>query len=261
MRGRVLHAGGRRPQYRQADGSFLDQDPLDRCAYHILLRSSAYLIGCIRVVPLTSVPTCGTESLLGHQRFEHLLVNIGTTRDRAGEVGRWIVAPEYSRFRMGLRLISGVGALSKWLGLETVIANVGTRDGQAEILMRAGGRRVPGLSPIKSQEYNDDLVVLTFDLMHPAKSLGPLVAEMATLLSLEQGNEARELPNGFPMQMAYPLLASLGPMAGLAANGGSGAGLLGSGHRGNRAATEVCMTNMEGSTLTGGGAKCGESSE
>ena len=119
-----------------------------------------------------------------------MLVHIGTTRDRAGEVGRWIVTPEYSRFRMGLRLISGVGALSKWLGLETVIANVGTRDGQAEILMRAGGRRVPGLSPIKSQEYNDDLVVLTFDLMHPAKSLGPLVAEMATLLSLETRRKA-----------------------------------------------------------------------
>jgi len=190
MRGRVLHAGGRRPQFRQADGRFIDVDPLDRCAYHILLRSSASLIGCIRVVPLTNVSTCGTESLLGRQGFEQMLVHIGSTRDKAGEVGRWIVAPEYSRFRMGLRLISGVGALSKWLGLETVIANVGTRDGQAGILMRAGGRQVPGLSPIKSQEYNDDLVVLTFDLMRPAKSLGPFVAEMATLLSLETRRKA-----------------------------------------------------------------------
>jgi hypothetical protein len=190
MRGRVLHAGGRRPQFHKADGSFIDVDPLDRYAYHILLRSSTYIIGCIRVVPLTSVSICGTESLLGRQGFEQMLVHIGTTRDKIGEVGRWIVAPEYSRFRMGLRLIRGVGVLSKWLGLETVIATVGTRDGQAETLMRSGGRRVPGLSPIKSQKYNDDLVVLTFDLMHLAKSLGPLAAKMETLLSLETRRKA-----------------------------------------------------------------------
>lgn len=203
MRGRVLHAGGRRPQFRQTDGSFSDHDPLDRWAYHLLLRSSGCLIGCIRVVPL-SVQICGTESLLGHQRFEQLLVHLGTTRDRVGEVGRWIVAPEYSRFRMGLPLIAGLGALAKWLGLETLIATVGTRDGQAKTLMRAGGRQVPGFVPIKCQKYDDDLVVLTFDLLHPAESFEPFAVEMAARLSLDEQNEARELPYGFPMQMTRP---------------------------------------------------------
>ena len=200
MRGRVLHAGGRRPQFRRADGSFSDRDPLDQWAYHLLLRSSGYLIGCIRVVPLTSAQPCGTESLLGHQRFEQLLVHLGTARDRAGEVGRWIVAPEYSRFRMGLPLIAGLGALAKWLGLETLIATVGTRDGQAKALVRAGGRQVPGLTRIKSQKFDDNLVVLTFDLLHPTKFSGLLAAEMALRLSLEQEDEARELLYRFPMQ-------------------------------------------------------------
>jgi GNAT acetyltransferase-like protein len=201
MRGRVLHAGGRRPQFRQADGSFLDLDPLDRCAFHLLVRCSADLIGCIRVIPLTSAQPCGTESLLGRRRVDHLLVDLGTTRDRAGEVGRWMVAPEYSPFRMGLRLIAGIGALSKKLGIETLIATVGTRDGQVKTLMRAGGRPVPGLAPIYSQKYDDDLVVLTFDLFHPAKPFGPLAVASATRLPLEEVNDARELPYGFPMHM------------------------------------------------------------
>ena len=194
MRGRVLHAGGRRPHFLQEDGRFCDPDPLDRCAYHILVRSSAHLVGCIRVVSLASVPICGTECLVGHARFEQLLVDLGTTRDRAGEVGRWIVAPEYTLFRMGLRLIAGVGALSQSLGIETVIATVGTRGGQAKTLMRAGGRRVPGLAPIYSEKYNDDLVVLSFDLVHPVEPFGPLAVEMAARLSFQEEMEAGDLP-------------------------------------------------------------------
>jgi hypothetical protein len=60
-----------------------------------------------------------------------------------------------------------LGALAKWLGLETLIATVGTRDGQAKTLVRAGGRQVPGLTTIKSQKFDDNLVVLTFDLLPP----------------------------------------------------------------------------------------------
>lgn len=204
MRGRVLHAGGRRPHFLWEDGRVCDPDPLDRCAYHILVRSSPLLVGSIRVIPLTSVPMCGTECLVGPERFEQLLVDLGTTRDRAGEVGRWIVAPEYAPYRMGLRLIAAVGVLSKWLGIQAVIATVGTRGGQAKTLMRAGGRRVPGLAPIYSQTYDDDLVVLTFELSHPVESFGPFAIEMAARLSLEVQNEAAARPDEFQRQMVPP---------------------------------------------------------
>jgi len=65
-------------------------------------------------------------------------------------------------------------------------------------------RQVPGFVPIKCQKYDDDLVVLTFDLLHPAESFEPFAVEMAARLSLDEQNEARELPYGFPMQMTRP---------------------------------------------------------
>jgi len=206
MRGRVLHAGGRRPHFLREDGRCCDPDPLDRCAYHILVRSSAHLVGSIRVVPLTSGPMCGTECLVGHERFEQLLVDLGTRRHTTGEVGRWIVAPEYSPFRMGVRLIAAVGVLSKWLGIQAVIATVGTRGRQAKTLMRAGGRRVPGLAPIYSYKYDDDLVVLTFDLSHPVESFGPFAIEMAARLSLRAPERRRrqQRPSALTISPALP---------------------------------------------------------
>lgn len=190
MRGRVLYAGGRRPRFRQADGSCVDRDWFDHDAYHVLLRDSDMLIGCIRVVPLRNVRRCLTESLLQDRPFEQLLTWLGNGRDRVGEVGRWVVAPEYAPFRMGLRLAVAAGVLAKQLGLETIIAMVGTRDGQARTLMRAGGQRVPGLAPVRSQTYDDDLVVLTFDLSRPANVITLLAAEMTTRLSMERGDKA-----------------------------------------------------------------------
>lgn len=192
MRGRVLYAGGRRPRFRQADGSCVDRDRFDHDAYHVLLRDSDMLIGCIRVVPLRNVRRCLTESLLQDRPFEQLLTWLGNGRDRVGEVGRWVVAPEYAPFRMGLRLAVAAGVLAKQLGLETIIAMVGTRDGQARTLMRAGGQRVPGLAPVRSQTYDDDLIVLTFDLSRPANVITLLAAEMATRLSMEREDKAWE---------------------------------------------------------------------
>jgi hypothetical protein len=201
MRGRVLYAEGRRAQFRQGNGRCIDQDPLDRYAYHVLLRTSDKLIGCIRLVPLKHVQVCGIESLWGRRRFERLLVQLGTTRNRIGEVGRWVVTPEYALLRMGLRLVAGVGTLATWLRLETVVAVAGTRDGQANALMRAGGRPVPGLLPMKSQKYDDDLVILTFDLSHPVNSIGLLAADMALRLSIGQDKEAGEIPTEVPCTM------------------------------------------------------------
>lgn len=185
MRGRVLYNGGHRPDFLLVDGNFADPDPLDAYAYHLLARSSGCLVGCCRVVPLASAPSCITESLLGHQRLDRLLLEIGTTRAQTGEVSRWIVVPEYRCITLGLRLVAGTWAIGRWLGLQTGIAMVGTRDGQNRALMHIGGRPVPGLELLVSQKFDDELVVLSFDHSRPAKSFATLVDKMAALLELE----------------------------------------------------------------------------
>lgn len=182
MRGRVLYDGGRRPAFRLADGSFADPDPLDAYAYHLLARPSACLVGCCRVVPLASAQPCGTESLLGRERFNRLLLEIGATRAHTGEASRWIVVPEHRGPRVGLRLVAGMWAIFRWLGLQTVIAMVGTRDGQNRALMRIGGRPVPGLAPLPSHKFDDEILVLSFDVSRPAKSFAVLIDEMAAPL-------------------------------------------------------------------------------
>ena len=189
LRGRVLYAGGRRMRFRQSNGGCIDRDPFDRHAYHVLLRNSHRLIGCIRLIPLKNVQRCRTEVLVGLPRFEQVLVELGVTRHRVAEVGRWVIAPEFAACRMGMRLVAGVGNLAIWLGLEAVVAVVGTRDGQARALMRAGGRPVPGIPPIASEEYDDEVLVLTFDLVHPPSTIRTMAADMDTWFSTELGDE------------------------------------------------------------------------
>jgi hypothetical protein len=41
------------------------------------------------------------------------------------------------------------------------------------------------LQPLASQKFDDEMVVLSFDLWHPAKSFATLIDRMAALLELE----------------------------------------------------------------------------
>lgn len=78
------------------------------------------------------------------------------------------------------------------LGLETIIAMIGIRDGQARALMRADGQRVPRLAPVRSQGYDDDLVVRTFDLLRPANAVTLLMEETIARLSTERESQGEE---------------------------------------------------------------------
>lgn len=78
------------------------------------------------------------------------------------------------------------------LGLETIIAMIGIRDGQARALMRSGGRQVRGLAPMRSQGYDDDRVVPTFDLLRPANAVTLLMEETIARLSTERESQGEE---------------------------------------------------------------------
>jgi N-acyl-L-homoserine lactone synthetase len=185
MRGRVLYHVCGLPDFRLADGSFADPDPIDQRACHLLATSPDGVVGCVRAFPLAGPGGSVAESLLGRRAFEQLLLSIGATREHTVEVSRWFVLPEYACGSIGTRLIAGMWAVLRWLGTRKAIGMAGTRDGQDRLLLSMGGRRAPGLAPIVSPRFGQTIVALWFDIPHPSKRWEALVNKMAVTLKLD----------------------------------------------------------------------------
>jgi hypothetical protein len=63
LRGSVLFDSGKRPAFRTLDGAFLDLDPIDVHAFHILTYDGATLVGCVRLYHLDpDGPACITDA-------------------------------------------------------------------------------------------------------------------------------------------------------------------------------------------------------
>jgi hypothetical protein len=72
------------------------------------------------------------------------------------------------------------------LGLDTIVATVGIRDGQADVLSRVGGRYGSGLAPLWSSLFDDDLAFMYFDVTRPSAWLAVLIDEMMPLLDIDR---------------------------------------------------------------------------
>jgi hypothetical protein len=205
MRGRVLFDGGRRAAFQLGDGNFADPDPLDAYAYHALAQAPTGLVGCIRYLPLADAPTCGTELVLGRERFEKLLCELGTTRERTGEIGRWMVVPEHrGRNRLSFRLVAAAWAVGRRLGHHFGIATVGTRDGQDLALIRVGGRPAPGIEPTPAPIFDDAVSVVCFEAWGTTESMNVLIDEMGGLLSLDHVRLPDPVSGGGLEARCYP---------------------------------------------------------
>jgi hypothetical protein len=86
---------------------------------------------------------------------------------------------------LAIRLVAGAYAIARWLGLDTIVATVGIRDGQAGILRRIGGRCGSGLASLRSSLFDDDLAFMYFDVTRPSASLTLLIDEMTPLLGID----------------------------------------------------------------------------
>ncbi len=168
LRGLVLFDNGRRPHFRTEDGRFVDPDPIDLYAHHILAYDGSRLVGCVRVYRLAvNGPSCVTEEVLGDISFSRFLRGLGTQRTDTVEIGRWIVDPEYRRNgRLGTRLAAASAALAAALGSgsvvqqRAVICSVGTGDQQDSMLRRVGLASVPAAQAVECPNFSDDVCVM-----------------------------------------------------------------------------------------------------
>jgi len=171
LRGRVLYDNGRRPRFRTPEGGFLDPDPIDVRAFHILAYDDATLVGCVRLYHLEpDGPPCVTERILGERTFSEMLQVLNVRRIDIVEIGRWIVDPRYRATKrdlaLSIQLAAASGALAKALAQASdelrgyVICAAGTKDRQNMLLTRVGMVPVSGIGPIYCEDYKDDVHIL-----------------------------------------------------------------------------------------------------
>ena len=185
MRGRLLYAEGRRPAFRLANGQFADDDGLDRAAYHLLAYTAGCLVGCARLAPLGPVARCVTETLVGNQPFHDALLALNVARHQAAECGRWMVTPEYRCTSMlAMRLAAGIIALGRQLEHKILVASTGTRDGQANLLIRIGFQPLPTLASLAVPLYSDELQFIYINPRCASAKFTLLINQMAEQLAL-----------------------------------------------------------------------------
>jgi hypothetical protein len=189
MRARVLYDQGRRPFFRLADGGFNDPDPVDIEGYHVIARSQDRAIACARLVPL-AVESGFLPFTIGPQRFEHILRDLGTARERACEASRWAVVPEW-RGQLGSRIVAASWVVARWLALDSVFVLACTCRKQDLALMRMGARTIKGLPLFASRISDEDLRLLYFDIAQPSAWMREQMIQSAKLLNLAEICPAR----------------------------------------------------------------------
>jgi hypothetical protein len=172
LRGAALFDNGRRPHFKTGDGCFVDPDPIDLHAWHVLAYAGDRLAGCVRIYPLAGGgPPCLTEKLLGAEQFSRILHTLRKERDNTIEIGRWVVDPALQLSRnlapgIGVQLAAGAGALAFALVKQSgdakgvAISSAGSWDKQSSLLSRLGLRPISGIEPVTSAEYDDVIRVL-----------------------------------------------------------------------------------------------------
>jgi hypothetical protein len=172
LRGAALFDNGRRPHFKTGDGCFVDSDPIDLHAWHVLAYAGDRLVGCVRVYPLgRGGPPCLTETLLGEEQFLRMLHRMRKRRDNTIEIGRWVVDPALRLWRnlapgIGVQLAAGAGALAfalvnQWGDANGVtISSSGSGDKQDLLLSRLGLKPVSWIEPVTSTEYDDLIRVM-----------------------------------------------------------------------------------------------------
>jgi len=114
---------------------------------------------------------CLTETLLGEKQFLETLLKLGSHRNNAIEIGRWVVDPALRAQNglapgIGVQLAASAGALALALVNQSEAANAiaifaaGSQDNQYLMLSRLGLKTVSGVEPVISTEYDDVIRVM-----------------------------------------------------------------------------------------------------
>src|SRR5215471_1291537 len=193
FRGRTLWNNGRRPHFLRHDGTPKDLDSIDDLAWHILARAGGQLVGCTRVLPLSSTNRALADDFFGRETLERALSTTGLAVDSVAEVSRWVVTPSRNGRSvktpdglqpLGFALLACAVAVARKLGCDAIIGSCGIRDGQDRLIVHAGGTPVPGIPLRKDDRFDDVLVLLMLHI--PTPGFERLIRDMESTLG-DQG--------------------------------------------------------------------------
>jgi hypothetical protein len=205
LRAAVFFEDGRRPRFKNEVGRFVDNDPIDLHAHHILAYEGPTIVGCVRVYCLSGDgPACVAEKVLGEEMFSELLAQQQVRRADTIEIGRWVVKRGHrENGRTAIRLAAIAAALaericdSRVVPQSMVICAVGLGDGQDLLLTRVGMKAATCAAPANSDDFNDDVRVMYCvgaDCLNT--SFRRLMGESApSALSVEQDTAPKTLEN------------------------------------------------------------------
>jgi hypothetical protein len=170
MRGRVFYTErGQDGSFLSPNGEYIDADPFDSDAYHILLRAAEGPVACARVSLLQNSKPGLIATLLGREQLAQVLNCCGTTWAESCEASRWVVAPEFRNSGLGPRVVAASWALARYLELRTAFVLAGTRFGQDKMLCRMGAQPVPGIPLLPAGRIADEVRLLKFDISAPSQ--------------------------------------------------------------------------------------------
>jgi hypothetical protein len=184
LRGYVLYNHGQRPQFKIAESRYADPDPADFASYHLLAYRNSTLVGCVRLLPLTTGAMGLTESFLGKAMLEQMLQDLGTGRAEAIEGGRWLTHPDHRDHRLGVLLAAAGVALARHLGYRILFCSVGTKDHQHRVLARLGLTPVSTVKSFYSHTFADTLQVMSIMPSQPTPHFAAMMDWMAEKLGL-----------------------------------------------------------------------------
>jgi N-acyl-L-homoserine lactone synthetase len=190
FRARVLYEDGRRPGFRQADGHYVDRDPLDEAAFHMCARVTGVVVGCVRLLPIRAGDLCFTEQLIGSSRFAQMLRGLDVHRSQTMEGGRWIVDPAHRAGRLGLLLAAGGVAVARALAYRLLVCPVGTATKQDRVLARLGLGAVAGVPLIAVPHLDDSLRVMHVFPSHVGRDFREMMDTVALELKLSEALRA-----------------------------------------------------------------------
>jgi predicted N-acetyltransferase YhbS len=164
FRAEVFFAAGRRPSFRQEDGSFADDAATDGHAYHIVCRDEqGSLTGYLRADLSDLGPQSSVVHHLGAERTEVVLRELDVSRGQVLEMGRLAVSATSRWLGIAEALVVSTHALACRLGCVILWCTAAEGDGQKHYFVRYGATELPGSSAYVPK-YSDSACVVVQDL-------------------------------------------------------------------------------------------------
>lgn len=169
FRAEALYADGLRPGFRAPDGRYVDEDPADLHAYHVMATAAGLPVATLRVVPLAAVGRGFCDRLLGSGGVDAVLDQLDAKRGDAWEASGWAVHLSRRRTGVSAQVLAAGAAVARDLGLHMGLGASGSRYGQLYRVLAAGYRLVDRVEPIPVPALADDIQLVhgTLDMVRP----------------------------------------------------------------------------------------------